>query len=170
MPLADVGRLVAGILFHVLAQSLDVGGQHQIVAEAASLGGVFAGLEQGTAGTTHWLRRKGIVKLHAFCCQLVQIGRDIQRLTKTAAGVPALLVTEIENNIICHVFTSVYGFRLAAFVSFILPRRMPRMTTTISAMKIQQYTLLTKILGLPSEMSRARRKLVSARKTYRFSK
>ena len=38
---------------------------------------------------------------------------------------------------------------------------MPMITTTISAIKIQQYTLLKKILGLPSEMSRARRKLVS---------
>ena len=37
-------------------------------------------------------------------------------------------------------------------------------TTTISAIKIQQYTLLKKILGLPSEMSRARRKFVSTGK------
>ena len=161
MPLADVGRLVAGILFHVLAQRLDVGGQHQIIAEATGLGGIFAGLEQSTAGAAHRLRRKGIVKLHTLCRQLVQIRRDIQWLAEAAAGVPALLVTEIENDIICHGFTFLYCSALVFFASFILPRRMPRMTTTISAMKIQQYTLLTKILGLPSEMSRARRKLVS---------
>lgn len=96
MPLADVGRLVAGILFHVLAQRLDVGGQHQIIAEATGLGGIFAGLEQSTAGAAHRLRRKGIVKLHTLCRQLVQIRRDIQWLAEAAAGVPALLVTEIE--------------------------------------------------------------------------
>ena len=45
MPLADVGRLVAGILFHVLAQRLDVGRQHQVIAETACLSGVFSGLE-----------------------------------------------------------------------------------------------------------------------------
>ena len=55
MPLSDVGRLITGILFHVLAQRLDLGGQHQVVAEAAGLGGVFTGLEQGAAGPhTGW--------------------------------------------------------------------------------------------------------------------
>ena len=115
MPLADVGRLVAGILFHVLAQRLDLGGQHQVVAEAAGLGGVFAGLEQGAAGSAHRLGRKGIVKLHALRCQLVQIGRDVQRLTEAAAGVPALLVTEIKNDVISH------GFFPFFTVSLLLP-------------------------------------------------
>ena len=94
MPLADIGSFVAGIFFHILAQSLDIRGQHQIVAEAAGLGGVFTGLEQGAAGSAHRLGRKGVVKLHALRCQIVQIGRDVQRLTGAAAGVPALLVTE----------------------------------------------------------------------------
>ena len=115
MPLADVGRLIPGILFHVLAQCLDLGGQHQVVAEAAGLGGGFAGLEQGAAGSAHRLGRKGIVKLHALRCQLVQIGRDVQRLTEAAAGVPALLVTEIKNDVICH------GFFPFFTVSLLLP-------------------------------------------------
>ena len=45
MPLADIGSFVAGIFFHILAQSLDIRGQHQVIAETACLSGVFSGLE-----------------------------------------------------------------------------------------------------------------------------
>ena len=74
-----------------------------------------SGLEQGAAGSAHRLGRKGIVKLHALRCQLVQIGRDVQRLTEAAAGVPALLVTEIKNDVISH------GFFPFFTVSLLLP-------------------------------------------------
>ena len=45
MPLADIGSFVAGIFFHILAQSLDIRGQHQVIAETSCLSGVFSGLE-----------------------------------------------------------------------------------------------------------------------------
>ena len=118
MPLADIGRLVAGILFHVLAERLDVGGQHQIIAEATGLGGVFSGLEQGAARAAHRLGRESIVKFYALLCQLVQIGCDVERLAEAAAGIPALLVTEVENNVICHglYLLLLFHFRVLRFL------------------------------------------------------
>ena len=118
MPLANIGRLIAGIFFHILAQSLDIRGQHQIIAEAACLSGVFSGLEQGAAGAAHRLGRESIVKFYALLCQLVQIGRDVQRLAEAAAGVPALLVTEVENNVICHglYLLLLFHFRILRFL------------------------------------------------------
>ena len=101
VPLADIGGLIARI-FDVVGQRLDIAGQHDVVAEAARLSGIFAGLEQGAAGAAHRLGGKRVVKLYALLGQLVQIGGDIQRLTETAAGVPALLVGEIEYDVIGH--------------------------------------------------------------------
>ena len=48
-----------------------------------------------------------------------------------------------------------------AFRSFILPRTMVPTASRIRTRKMMQYTLLKKILGLPLEISRARRKFVS---------
>ena len=102
VPLADVGSFVTGILLHVLTQGLNALGQHHIVAEAAGLGGVLTGLEQSAAGTADGLGSESILKLHALSSQLVQVGGNVQGLAVAAAGVPALLVGEIEDNVISH--------------------------------------------------------------------
>ena len=103
MPFADVGGFVVGILLHVAAQGLHIRGKHDIVAEAAGFRGVFAGLEQGPAGTADRLGGEGVVKADTFGGQGVQVGGDVQGLAVAAAGVPALLVAEIKNQIISHV-------------------------------------------------------------------
>ena len=118
MPLTDIGSFVAGIFFHILAQSLDIRGQHQVIAETACLSGVFSGLEQGAARAAHRLGRESIVKFYALLCQLVQIGCDVERLAEAAAGIPALLVTEVENNVICHglYLLLLFHFRVLRFL------------------------------------------------------
>ena len=155
VPLADVGGLIARLL-DVAAQGLHPGGQHDVVPEAARLGGPLARLEQGPAGAAHRLGGEGVVKLHPLPGQGVQIGRDIQGLAEAAAGIPALLVGEIKNNVVGHGHASFCAFR-----SFILPRTMVPTASRIRTRKMMQYTLLKKILGFPLEISRARRKFVS---------
>ena len=95
VPLADIGGLIARLL-DVVGQGLYSGGEHDVVAEAARLGGILAGLEQGPAGTAHRLGREGVVKLHPFSRQTVQVGGNIQGLAEAAAGIPALLVRKVE--------------------------------------------------------------------------
>ena len=102
MPLADVGSFVACILLHVLTQGLNALGQHDVVAEAAGLGGILAGLEQRAAGTADGLGGESILELHTLGSQSVKIGSDVQGLAVAAAGIPALLVGEIEDNVISH--------------------------------------------------------------------
>ena len=62
VPFSDIGGLVARLL-DVAAQGLDVGREHDVVAETARLGGPLARLEQGAAGTAHRLGGKGVVEL-----------------------------------------------------------------------------------------------------------
>ena len=107
MPLAHIRRLVAGLL-QIVRQRFDVGGQHDVVAEAAGVGGVTAGLEQRAAGAAHRLGREGVVELHALPGQPVQIRSDVQRLAEAAAGIPALLIGEIKNDVVCHGITTPY--------------------------------------------------------------
>ena len=99
VPLADVGGLIARLL-NIVAQGLYPGGQHDVVAEAAGLGGPLARLEQGPAGAAHRLGGKGVVKLDPLPGQPVQVGRDVQGLAEAATGVPALLVGKVENDVV----------------------------------------------------------------------
>ena len=116
VPLADISGLIARLL-DIAAQGLDMGGEHEVVAEAARLGGPFAGLEQGAAGAAHRLGGEGVVKFDALPGQLVQIGGDIQGLAEAAAGIPALLVGKVKDDVIGHksVFLSGGLGRLALF-------------------------------------------------------
>ena len=98
MPFADIGGLIARLL-DIAAQRLHVGGQHHVVAEAARLGGVFARLEQRAAGAAHRLRGKRPFKLHTFARQLVKARRDIQLLAVTTAGIGALLIRKVKDDI-----------------------------------------------------------------------
>ena len=98
MPLADVGGFVAGFL-DVAAQGLHIRREHHVVAEAAGLGGILARLEQRAAGAAHRLRGERPLKLHALRGHLVKARGDIQLLTVAAAGIGALLIGEIEDNI-----------------------------------------------------------------------
>ena len=76
--------------------------QHDIVAEAAGFGGISAGLEQSAAGTADRLGRECILEPDTFRSQGVQVGRNVQGLTIAATGIPALLIGEIEDNIVSH--------------------------------------------------------------------
>ena len=101
MPLAHIGGLIAR-LFEIVRQRFYIGRQHDVVAKAAGVGGVAAGLEQGAAGAAHRLGGKGVGKLHSLFGQAVQVRGDIERLAKAAAGVPSLLVSEIKDDVVPH--------------------------------------------------------------------
>ena len=70
-----------------------------MVFVAADFSGILAGLDAGARGPADGLAGKCIVEAHAFSGHAIEIGCRSQRLAITATCIPALLVTEYENDV-----------------------------------------------------------------------
>jgi hypothetical protein len=73
--------------------------QGDAVADNAGLGCILARLNTRARRPAERLAGEGILEPDSLCCHPIQVGDDVQRLPVTPHSIPALLVTEYEQDI-----------------------------------------------------------------------